>query len=71
VDIAYHVGVAGFAAFTQLIVECNALQFGWASLQVYTAIEGEVLLNIDIWRRRNGWRHLAMLEAAKEICNVD
>lgn len=65
-DIAYNVGTAGFARFTQLIDACNAFAFEAASFEVHTAKEGEDPKRPETWGRRNRWRKQTMLEAAKE-----
>jgi GH24 family phage-related lysozyme (muramidase) len=65
VDIAYNVGIAGFATFVQLIEDCNSLQFGAAAQQVHTAKEGEDPRNPETWGARNMWRHDTMLSASR------
>lgn len=65
IDIAYNVGVAGFAAFQQLIAACNARHFAEAASQVHTAREGEDPQNPDTWGKRNTWRRITMLQAER------
>lgn len=65
VDIAYNVGVAGFADFVQLIADCSSLQFAAASEQVHTAKDGEDPHDTKTWGKRNTWRRNTMLLAAK------
>ncbi len=67
VDIAYNVGTAGFAAFVQLIADCNSLHFARAALQVHTEKDGEDARNPETWGARNMWRHDTMLAAAKAV----
>jgi hypothetical protein len=70
VDIAYNVGTAGFAAFVELIADCNSRQFGRAADQVYTAREGEDPREPSTWGARNTWRMQTMREAAKAVLVV-
>jgi hypothetical protein len=63
VDIAYNVGVAGFARFEALIADCNSLQFGKAAQHVHTKKVGEDPANWLTWGRRNKWRRLMMFDA--------
>jgi GH24 family phage-related lysozyme (muramidase) len=63
VDIVYNVGVVGFAAFDQLIIDCNSLQFSKAAEQVHTQKEGEDPRDPKTWGRRNTWRRNTMLLA--------
>ena len=65
VDIAYNVGTAGFAAFQQLIADCNSRLFADAAEQVHTAKEGEDPRDLRTWGKRNTWRRITMREAAK------
>jgi GH24 family phage-related lysozyme (muramidase) len=65
VDIAYNVGVAGFAAFTQLIADCNSRQFAKAADEVHTAKEGEDAKKPATWGKRNDWRRVTMGQAAR------
>lgn len=66
VDIAYNTGVAGFAAFRQLIASCNSLQFAQAAEHVHTIKEGEDARDVSTWGKRNTWRRNTMLLAATE-----
>lgn len=67
VDIAYNVGAYGFGAFKQLIVDCNSLRFTAAADHVHTKKEGEDPCKPATWGKRNTWRRVMMLTAAKEI----
>lgn len=67
VDIAYNVGTVGFAAFQQLIVDCNAGHFANAAEQVHTQKDGEDPRNPETWGTRNMWRHDTMRAAALAV----
>ena len=67
VDIAYNVGCAGFAAFQQLIADCNSRLFADAAEQVHTAKDGEDPRDLRTWGKRNTWRLQTMASAAKAI----
>lgn len=64
VDIAYNVGVAGFAMFDDLIRACNGGRFIDASNEVHTEKEGEDPRYPNTWGKRNTWRRVTMIEAA-------
>lgn len=67
VDIAYNTGTAGFAAFQQLIADCNAGHFANAAEQVHTQQDGEDPRNPETWGTRNMWRHDTMRDAALAV----
>lgn len=67
VDIAYNVGSAGFGTFEYLHLHCNNRQFASASTEVHTQKDGEDPKRPDTWGKRNRWRMLMMLEAAKAV----
>jgi GH24 family phage-related lysozyme (muramidase) len=64
VDIAYNVGIHGFAAFTELIACCNSRHFAVASECVHTKKEGEDPKRPETWGKRNRWRRESMLLAS-------
>ena len=65
VDIAYNVGTAGFAAFQQLIADCDSRNFTQAAFEVHTAKDGEDAKNPQTWGIRNTWRFSTMALAAR------
>jgi GH24 family phage-related lysozyme (muramidase) len=67
VDIAYNVGTGGFAAFVQLIADCNAGHFANAAEQVHTQKDFEDPHNPATWGTRNMWRHDTMRAAALAV----
>jgi hypothetical protein len=67
VDIAYNVGVAGFADFQFLIDCCNESQFDLAAAHVHTKKDGENPKDWRTWGKRNMWRRSTMLLAAQVL----